>query len=78
MKKIRKNPFLSDPLDPGVTFQVRPQPLDADARMLQTPYTSGLLVSYFDGSVRMIRSGVEPSVFWAGVTPNGGEVANFD
>ncbi len=72
------NPAVTLPSVPGVTFQVRPQPLDADARMLQTPYTSGLLASFFDGSVRMIRSGVAPSVFWAGVTPNGGEVANYD
>lgn len=72
------NPAVTLPSVPGVTFQVRPLPLDADARMLQTPYTGGLLASFFDGSVRMIRSGVEPSVFWAGVTPNGGEVANYD
>ncbi len=61
-----------------ITFQIRPTPTQADARQLQTPYTGGLLVAMFDGSVRMIRAGVDETVFWASVTPSGGEVVNLD
>lgn len=63
---------------PGTTFQVRPALQRADARQLQTPYSSGLLVAMFDGSVRTIRPGVDETVFWSAVTPAGGEVANLD
>ncbi len=38
----------------------------------------GLLVAMFDGSVRMIRPGVDETVFWGAITPAGGEVANLD
>ena len=66
------------PSVPGITFQVRPKPNLADARQLQTPYSGGLLVAMFDGSVRMIRPGVDETVFWGAITPAGGEVANLD
>jgi prepilin-type processing-associated H-X9-DG protein len=59
---------------PGMTFQVRPRPTDADAHILQTPHAGGLPVAFFDGSVRIISPGVAESVFWALVTPDGGEV----
>jgi len=59
---------------PGMTFQLRPRPADADARVLQTPHTGGLPVAFFDGSVRTISPGIAESVFWALVTPDGGEV----
>jgi hypothetical protein len=32
----------------------------------------------FDGSVRVIGPGVSPEVFWAAVTPAGGEAASLD
>lgn len=69
---------ISRPSLPGVTFQVRPKPLEADARYLQTPYHGGLLVAMFDGSVRTIRTGVDETIFWGSITPAGGEVANLD
>ncbi|CAN0040028.1 unnamed protein product, partial [Phaeothamnion confervicola] len=58
----------------GVTFQVRPLPKDADALQLQTPFSAGLLVAMFDGSVRTVAPGVTPEVFWSAVTRDGGEV----
>jgi prepilin-type N-terminal cleavage/methylation domain-containing protein len=58
----------------GVTFQVRPEPRYANAYQLQTPFTAGLPVAMFDGSVRTIRPGISPEVFWGAVTPAGGEV----
>ena len=72
------NPPVTRPSVPGITFQVRPQPRYADAYQLQTPFSAGLPVAMFDGSVRTIRPGVRPEVFWAAVTPAGGEVAPLD
>jgi hypothetical protein len=68
------HPSVTRPSLPGVTFQVRPQPKHANAYQLQTPFSAGLPVALFDGSVRTIRPGVAPEVFWAAVTPAGGEV----
>ena len=62
------------PSVPGLTFQLRPKPLEADMRLPQTPFSAGLPVAMFDGSVRTVRPGVTPEVFWAAVTPAGGEV----
>ncbi len=71
-------PAVTRPSVPGKTFQVRPKPHEADMTIPQTPFSGGLPVAMFDGSVRTIRPGVAPEVFWAAVTPAGGEVAPLD
>jgi type II secretory pathway pseudopilin PulG len=68
------NPPVTKPSVPGKTFQVRPNLKYADPALPQTPFSAGLPVALFDGSVRTIRPGVQPEVFWAMVTPAGGEV----
>jgi len=60
------------------TFQVRPTVALADTTIPQTPYDGGLLVAFFDGSVRTVRGGVSESSFWGMVTPAGGEVFSDD
>jgi len=65
---------VTHPSVPGVTFQMRPHPKHANAYQLQTPFSAGLPVACFDGSVRVFRPGIAPEVFWAAVTPAGGEV----
>jgi hypothetical protein len=72
------NPPVTRPSLPGRTFQVRPAPRDADMRLPQATFAAGLPVAMFDGSVRTIRPGVTPEVFWAQVTPSGGEVISDD
>lgn len=66
------------PSVPGLTFQVRPNPREADMRIPQTPFSAGLPVAMFDGSVRTVRPGVSPEVFWGAVTPAAGEVGSLD
>ena len=66
------------PSRPGATFQVQPRPEDADLSLPQTPFAAGLPVAMFDGSVRTVRPGVAPEVFWGTVTPAGGEVSTLD
>lgn len=72
------DPAVTRPSVAGVTFQVRPDVKHASAYQLQTPFTAGLPVAMFDGSVRMIRPDVSEHVFWSAVTPRGGEVAPLD
>jgi type II secretory pathway pseudopilin PulG len=68
----------SRPSVPGKTFQVCPQPEEADPSIPQTPHRAGLTVALFDGSVRTISPSVRETVFWALVTPAGGEIVGFD
>ena len=68
------NPPVTRPSVPGLTFQVKPKLLEADMRLPQTPFSGGLPVSLFDGSVRTLSPGISPAVFWSLVTPAGGEV----
>jgi prepilin-type N-terminal cleavage/methylation domain-containing protein len=77
---------------PGLTFQVRPrdhftaedywarprQPNDCNPLIPQTPHEGGMIVGMIDGSVRTVRPSVAETVFWASVTPAGGEVASLD
>lgn len=66
------------PSVPGKTFQVRPRPEDVDPSIPQTPHRAGLTVAMFDGSVRTISPSVSQPVFWALVTPGGGESVSLD
>ena len=59
---------------PGVTFQLRPSLDDCDPRQPNASSSSGLQVGMADGSVRIVRHGIDPKVFWGAVTPAGGEV----
>jgi prepilin-type N-terminal cleavage/methylation domain-containing protein len=68
------SPPASRPSRPGVTFLARPAFKDADSKLLQSSYPTGLLVNLFDGSVRFLRVGVAEPVFWGLHTRNGGEV----
>jgi prepilin-type processing-associated H-X9-DG protein len=47
-------------------------------RIPQTPFSGGLPVAMFDGSVKTLRPGIAPGVFWALVTPAAGEVVASD
>jgi hypothetical protein len=58
----------------GMTFQYRPKPEAADARLPQTPHVGGLPVAYYDGSVRVLAPSITPAMFWSAVTPDGAEV----
>jgi len=67
------NPPVAKSSEPGFTFQVRPSLPDCNPRLAQTPHSSGMLAGMFDGSVRTLAPGTAPSVYWALVTPAGGE-----
>lgn len=55
-------------------FQVRPKAVDCQYSTPAASHQAGLSVALLDGSVRTVSPSVSPSVFWALVTPNGGEV----
>jgi hypothetical protein len=72
---------LNGPITTGslpLTFQVRP-PLDqCDPRIPQSSFAGGILCGFADGSVRFIRASVSENAFWSSVTPDQGEVVQFD
>jgi len=57
----------------GKTFQVAPSPGDCDPTVAQTPHPGGMLVALADGGVRTIAPNISESIYWAAVTPAGGE-----
>ncbi|WP_145233605.1 H-X9-DG-CTERM domain-containing protein [Urbifossiella limnaea] len=69
---------VTQPSRAGATFQVAPQVEDCDPNLPQTPHPGGMLVLLFDGSVRTVRGGIDPSAFWAAVTRDGGETTPLD
>jgi prepilin-type N-terminal cleavage/methylation domain-containing protein len=58
----------------GKTFQTAPAPDKCDPTVAQTPHAGGMLIAVADGCVRMVSSDVSESVYWAAVTPAGGEL----
>jgi competence protein ComGC len=63
---------------PDKTFQVAPLPQDCDGVIPQTPHLSGMVTAMMDGSVRTISVNISPTVFWAIVTRDGGEISGSD
>ncbi|QEG24404.1 DUF1559 family PulG-like putative transporter [Mariniblastus fucicola] len=59
-------------------FQVLPTEGNADATVdplkAHAPRSSGILTAYGDGSTHMIQAGVADEIWWAALTPAGGEV----
>ena len=62
----------------GATFQLAPPAEQCDPSIPQTAFAGGMPTLRFDGSVRIVAAGVNPSTFWAAVTRDGGEVATLD
>jgi prepilin-type N-terminal cleavage/methylation domain-containing protein len=58
----------------GATFQLSPTPDQCDPSVPQTAFAGGMPTLRFDGSVRVVAAGAEPTAFWAAVTRDGGEV----
>ncbi len=57
----------------GLTFQTAPLVSACNPNIAQTPHPSGMLAAFFDGSVRSLAPEIQPNVYWALVTPAGGE-----
>jgi hypothetical protein len=72
------SPPVSRPSFPGLTFQAAPPKQKCNPLLAQTPHPEGMLVAMADGSVRTIAPGVHSDVYWALVTPAGGEVPGGD
>jgi len=58
---------------PGKTFQAAPPLNQCDPTVTQTPHAGGMLVALADGSLRILAPSIKPEVYWAAVTPAGGE-----
>lgn len=67
-----------NPVSTGKTFQAAPSLANCDPRMPNSTTSAGLQVALADGSVRIVAPGVTPLVFWAAITPNGGDLATLD
>ena len=60
------------------TFQVRPAVAECDDAIPNSSLPGGIVAGCLDGSVRFVRSDIDPAVFWGSVTPAGGEVVALD
>jgi prepilin-type N-terminal cleavage/methylation domain-containing protein len=63
------------------TFQVAPRLpawTNCDPRLANTPHSGGMLTAFADGGVRIVTSGIAPTLYWGAVTPAGGEVLAED
>jgi type II secretory pathway pseudopilin PulG len=75
---ISDGPLSVRPSRIGATFQAAPRPDDCDPFVPQSADSSGMPVLCFDGSVRSVRSGIDPAAFWAAVTRDGGETVGIE
>jgi type II secretory pathway pseudopilin PulG len=62
---------------PGKTFQVAPPINQCHPTLAQTPHAGGMLVALVDGSVRTLAPNIKAEVYWASITPAGGETFDW-
>jgi prepilin-type N-terminal cleavage/methylation domain-containing protein/prepilin-type processing-associated H-X9-DG protein len=75
---VADGPASVRPSRAGATFQAAPRPDLCDPLVPQSAHAGGMAALWFDGSVRTIRAGIEPGLFWAAVTRDGGEMHTID
>jgi hypothetical protein len=63
----------SNAIGPGSKFQVRPFPAACDPTRASTSH-AGMMVGLTDSSVRTLNPNISGHVWWAAVTPAGGDV----
>jgi hypothetical protein len=61
-------------MPPVATFQIAPTQNACLQIVPQTPHREGMLAALMDGSVRTLSPAIRSQVYWAAVTPSGGEV----
>jgi prepilin-type N-terminal cleavage/methylation domain-containing protein len=74
---------VSDAVGPQSKFVVQPPGpwvlnRNCNMRIAQSPHSGGMNVGVGDGSVRFLSAGIDPNVWWAMCTANGGEVISGD
>jgi prepilin-type N-terminal cleavage/methylation domain-containing protein len=67
-----------DAIGPGSIFQVQPAVDECDPTRASTPHPGGIQVGLADGSVRTLSRDISGEIWWAAVTPRGGEVLGPD
>ena len=63
-----------DAIGPKSKFQVQPREGSCDPTRAATAHPGGILVGLADGSVRTLSPGMSRTIWWAALTPRGGEV----
>ena len=63
---------------PASKFQVQPTVAQCNVYVPQTPHSAGIQVLLMDGSVRNIGANIDPNIWAAALTPQGGEVFTLD
>jgi prepilin-type N-terminal cleavage/methylation domain-containing protein len=67
-----------DAIGPGSIFQMRPPEGNCDPTRAATAHPGGMQVGLVDGSVRTLTPGISRALWWAAVTPQGGELLGAD
>jgi prepilin-type N-terminal cleavage/methylation domain-containing protein len=65
-------------IGPESIFQVRPPEGNCDSTRTATAHSGGMQVGLVDGSVRTLTPGMNRTLWWAAVTPRGGELRGSD
>jgi hypothetical protein len=71
--------YFGNPQGPVASrFQVQPREGDCDPTRAATAHAGGIQVCLADGSVRALSPGMSGDLWWAAVTPRGGELLGSD
>ena len=58
---------------PSSVFLVKPANNQGPQAMASSSHTGGMNACFADGSIRFLTTSLDPNVWWAICTPNGGE-----
>jgi hypothetical protein len=59
-------------------FQMRPTTTQCNQYLPQTSHNAGIQVMLLDGSVRSVSPSIDPNIWAAALTPQGGEPYSLD
>jgi prepilin-type N-terminal cleavage/methylation domain-containing protein len=68
----------ADVANPTPIFQTAPSPANCNPVVPQSAHSGVMIVGLGDGSVRSVSSNIAPLVYYAALTPDGGEVASLN
>lgn len=63
---------------PASKFQVQPTQAQCNRFIPQSIHSGGILALMMDGSVRNVSNGIDPNIWAAALTPQGGETVSLD